>query len=196
MKRTIWIPLLLAALVLAACGAPTPPVTSRTFSNTAVITIPGDGSATSGPAAPYPSAIVVDDMPAVMSTVTVRLNGLSHEWPADLDVLLVGPGGEHALLMSDAGGSAEITNVTLIFDAAAAEPVPNVGPLASGTYQPTNYGDGDTFDAPAPAGPYAPDLGVFDGTDPNGTWLLFIDDDTGADVGAISGGWSLTFALD
>ena len=34
-------------------------------------------------------------------------------------------------------------------------------------------------------------LSVFNDTDPNGTWSLYVIDDTLADTGSISGGWSL-----
>lgn len=191
MNRSAWSSLLASALVLAACSTTTPPVDTVTFRNTTSITIPA--ATTTGPADPYPSTILVADRPAVMTTVTVRLNVLSHEWPDDLDVLLVGPGGQHTLLLSDAGGANEVTNLNLIFDQSAATSVPDSGPLVSGTFRPSAYVDGDTFDAPAPAGPYGADLSVFDGTDPNGTWSLYVRDDTGADVGTIAGGWSLTF---
>jgi uncharacterized repeat protein (TIGR01451 family) len=35
---------------------------------------------------------------------------------------------------------------------------------------------------------------VFDGIDPNGAWSLFVVDDTAENQGAITGGWSLSFA--
>jgi hypothetical protein len=38
-------------------------------------------------------------------------------------------------------------------------------------------------------------LSVFDGTDPNGTWLLYVVDDFPADTGSVAG-WSLTFGHD
>lgn len=196
MKRSASMPVLATAvaLVLAACATPGPPAPTpetRTFANADPIAVPG-GAVTSGPADPYPAPIVVADMPDVTTRVVVTLSALSHAWPDDLEVLLVGPGGQHVLLLSDAGGSADAVNATIVFDASASETVPDAGPLVAGTYRPSAYVDGDAFPAPAPVGPYVADLTVFDGTDPNGTWNLYVVDDTGADTGTIGGGWSLT----
>jgi hypothetical protein len=47
------------------------------------------------------------------------------------------------------------------------------------------------FPAPAPAGPYAKSLSAFDGTDPNGTWKLFIIDDSPGSSGAVANNWAL-----
>lgn len=192
MKPSTWIALLVTVLVLAACVAAPPPDPPRTFANATAIAIPEAG-ATSGPAAPYPSTIVVEGLPTVMPTFRVRLNRWSHAWPGDVEVLLVGPGGAHALLLSDAGGSTDAVDVTLIFEASATDVVPPNGPIASGAFLPSAYGDGGAFAAPAPAGPYVADLNAFAGTDPNGTWSLFVSDDQTGDVGVLAGGWSLTF---
>jgi hypothetical protein len=45
-----------------------------------------------------------------MSKVVVKLNGLSHSYPDDLDLLLVGPDGQSAMLMSDAGARIQPVN--------------------------------------------------------------------------------------
>ena len=42
----------------------------------------------------------------------------------------------------------------------------------------------------------AADLSVFNGTDPNGVWSLYAVDDTGEDLSAIVGGWSLDIESD
>ncbi|MBI1766593.1 MAG: putative Ig domain-containing protein, partial [Acidobacteria bacterium] len=66
------------------------------------------------------------------------------------------------------------------------------------TYRPVNYGSGDSFPAPAPASFQSPApagtatlASVFNGTDPNGVWKLFVFDDQGFNSGSL-GGWSLT----
>ncbi len=165
---------------------------TSSFSNPGAIVIPGagTGAATGAPANPYPSTINVAGILGTVSKVTAQLINYNHTFPSDVDVLLVGPGGQKMLLMSDAGGGTDAVNVNLTFDDAAAD----IGAtVVSGTFRPTNIGAGDLFPAPAPAGPY-PDpqqLSVFNGVNPNGTWSLYVVDDAGADVGNINGGWRL-----
>lgn len=164
---------------------------TTTFSNPAPIVIPATG--TSGPAAPYPSNIIVAGLGSAVSKVTVTLKNMNHTFPDDIDILLVGPGGQKLLLMSDAGGSADLVNNTYTFDDSAAATLADGALNASGTYKPSNFGTGDIFPAPAPVGPY-PDpqlLSVFNGVNPNGTWSLYVFDDVGGDVGNINLGWEL-----
>jgi subtilisin-like proprotein convertase family protein len=153
--------------------------------NPASITIPNSGVAT-----PYPSVINVSGVTGPVTKVTATLVGLTHTFPGDLDVLLVGPGGQKVILMSDVGGGNAVSNITLTFeDGAAAVPAA----LVSGTFTPTNSGTGDPFPAPAPAAPHGTALSAFNGVDPNGTWRLFVVDDAAGDFGSFSGGWSLKF---
>jgi subtilisin-like proprotein convertase family protein len=123
----------------------------------------------------------------------VSLTGISHTYPDDLDVLLVGPAGQKVLLMSDAGGGTDINNATLTFDDAAASTLPDASAIVSGTYKPTDFGTGDIFPSPAPGGPYGTTLSAFNGLNPNGTWSLYVLDDAASDSGGIAGGWSLKF---
>ncbi|HXJ76522.1 MAG TPA: Ig-like domain-containing protein, partial [Candidatus Dormibacteraeota bacterium] len=88
---------------------------TRSFTNTTAMTIPSVGNAT-----PYGPVIAVSGMGGVISNVTATLRGLSHTYPADVDVLLVGPGGQNAMLMSDVGGAGDLVNLTLTFSDAAA----------------------------------------------------------------------------
>ena len=156
--------------------------------NTTLISIPGSGIGSL-----YPSKISVAGLPSNPSKVTVTLKGISHTYPDDLDVLLVGPGGQKVLLMSDAGGGTDINNVTLTFDDAAASMLSDSSAVVSGTYKPTDFVTGDTFPGPAPGGPYGTTLSAFSGLDPNGTWSLYVLDDAASDSGSIAGGWSLKF---
>src|SRR6185369_16947085 len=150
---------------------------------------------TSGAGSPYPSKIVVAGLPSNPSKVTVTLKGLSHTYPDDLDVLLVGPGGQKVVLISDVGGGTDISNVTLTFDDGAASSLPDSAAIASGSYKPTDFVSGDAFPSPAPAGPYGTTLSAFNGLDPNGTWSLYVVDDAASDGGSISAGWSLQFTF-
>ena len=133
----------------------------------------------------------MSDQPGKILKVVVRLHDLAHDWPDDLDALLVGPSGEHAMFLSDAGGGVRVSGLDLAFDSAATSRLPNSRRLVSGVYRPVNYGGGDRFAAPAPPPPYRVTLRRFVGTDPNGVWSLFIMDDRNRHGGRLSGGWTL-----
>ncbi len=98
--------------------------------------------------------------------------------------------------MSDVGGSTSISNVTLTFDPAAASFLTDSQLITSGSYKPTDFLSGDLFNSPAPAGPYGADFSVFNGTNPNGIWSLYVVDDASGDGGSITGGWSLAIGTD
>ena len=189
MKRWIWTSACASVVLIAACVAPAPPApATRTFANPNAITIT---DASGGD--PYPSGIAVAAMPTSTSHVTVTLTGLSHRDPQDVTVLLVGPTGAHVLLMANVGSPAEeTTNVTLSFDVDVTAGLRNDLPLVSGTYLPTAFDAPDVLPPPAPDGPFGVDLTVFDGTDPNGIWALFVVDDLAGFAGSIANGWSLT----
>jgi uncharacterized repeat protein (TIGR01451 family) len=155
------------------------------FSNTAAITIPDHGAAT-----PYPSTISVAGLTGAVSKVRVSLNALSHSFPRDVHALLTGPDGGKTLLISHAGGAQPVTNINLTFDDAAAANLPNGTQLSSGTFKPSAYGM-VTLPAPAPASPYPATLSAQNGKAPNGTWSLFVFDDSNGDGGSIAGGWNL-----
>jgi uncharacterized repeat protein (TIGR01451 family) len=170
-------------------GAPVTNVYSLT--NIAAITIPAPGD-TRGSGSPYPSTISVTGMTGMVTKVTVRLNGLTHASPDDIDAVLVGPQGQSVLLMSDAGSGTAASNLFLTFDDAAASNLPNSGAIVSGTYKPTNFDTvSDSFVSPAPAGPFGQILSLFNGLDPNGTWSLYVQDDSKQNVGNLAQGWTL-----
>jgi subtilisin-like proprotein convertase family protein len=173
-----------AAAVLAALTAA--PAGAQVFNSLGTIAIPKAPN-TQGPANPYPSQITVGGLTGTISSVKVTLVGLSHTFPADVELLLVGPSGQNLTLMADVGGATDIANVNLVFDQAAAGLVPT--PIVSGTYRPTNASP-FSGPAPAPAAPYGTSLAIFNGTSPNGTWSLYAYDDAAGDKGALTG-WSL-----
>jgi subtilisin-like proprotein convertase family protein len=154
--------------------------------------------ATAGPADVYPSRITVPATAGTVTDVTVYVDSLTHAFPDDVDLLLQGPGGQRVVLMSDAGGDADVTAAWLHFDDAADGGLPDDTALVSGSYRPTDHdpgGDADAFPAPAPDPSGAgSSLAVFDGTDPSGIWSLYAVDDKGGDAGSLTG-WELDISL-
>jgi len=186
-----------SAQTLESRTATNPEANDVTFSSFATITI-NDGAI----ASPYPSNINVTGVdPAVVTKVRVALFGFSHTFPDDVDIILVGPQGQRAVLMSDAGGGEDVTNLTMGFDQNVATLIPDASPpaLSSITYRPANYETTDIFPAPFPAPNTltnaVADLSVFNLTNPNGTWSLYVVDDAGQDVGTISAGWDLILTV-
>ncbi|HEX5041572.1 MAG TPA: hypothetical protein VFV75_01640 [Candidatus Polarisedimenticolaceae bacterium] len=162
-------------------------VTTTQFCNPGSLAIPDSGAAS-----PYPSTITVSGLLPSIATVSVTLNGLSHTWPDDLDVMLSAPGSPTpVMLMSDAGGNVGVSNLQLTFEDGAGFSLPDAGSLVSATYRPGNYEAGDVLPAPAPNGAPAIKLGSLRGTQANGTWSLWVSDDAGSDAGSIAGGWCL-----
>jgi subtilisin-like proprotein convertase family protein len=138
-----------------------------------------------GTASPYPATINVAGLSGTVQHVALRLNQLSHTFPADLDVLLVGPGGQRAMVMSDIGVSNDVTNVTLTFQDGAPTPPPQ---LVTGTFAPADNAPPEAaMPGPAPAGPNGSALSVFNGTNPNGVWQLYVNDDQNPDGGSLGG---------
>src|SRR5688572_16974552 len=179
-------------------GATVTTVTNGANANAITIPGTGTGAASGSPANPYPSNINIAGVLGTVTKVTVSVTGFSHTFPGDVDMLLVGPGGQKFIVMSDSGGGTDAVNLNMTFDDTAATLLPAT--LVSGTFRPTNIGAVDPFPAPAPAAPYqSPATGgaatfasVFNGLNPNGTWSLYVVDDAGIDTGSISSGWSLS----
>lgn len=169
---------------------------SISFSNPASITI------NEAAASPYPSSIVVGGLKQTINGMSVTLHGLTHTSPEDIDVLLFGPGEQLMVLMSDAGGPDDVSNVTFTLADSGAVLLPQSAALTAGTFRPTDYPANETLPFPGPEEPYlrpSPSgadtfATAFNGADPNGPWFLYVADDTGADLGSISGGWTLTFS--
>ncbi|MEA2901709.1 MAG: hypothetical protein QOH36_1596 [Actinomycetota bacterium] len=183
-SRTVRIGLVVAvmALLLAACR----------FSNSTLITIT-DGAA----ATPYPSTIhpnfIGDLVGGCVGDLNVKLHGVTHPNPDDIDILLAGPNGQTVVLMSDVGGTSPVSGVDLTFDDEAAGSLPDAAQIVTGAYRPTDFDTPDAFPAGAPAPPYGTTLSVFDGGQFSGLdWNLYVADDTSNTFsGSIAGGWSM-----
>jgi hypothetical protein len=89
-----------------------------------------------GPASPYPSSIQVSNVTGYVSKVTVTVSNMSHTYPHDIGLLLVGPGTNTVLMDAAAQGFQDMIDTTLTFDSTAANVLPGTGNLTSGTYQP------------------------------------------------------------
>ena len=169
---------------------------------TITYTAPGPHQIHDGPAFMAPT-LNVGGLLEPIALVTVTFTNVFHGHPADIDVLLVGPAGQNVMLMSDVGellSEAEsiIDGVTLTFRDGAPSLPANVR-ITSGVYAPTNYQGvveeipemDRTFPNPPPPEPYGTTLSLFNGSDGNGTWTLFIQDDVDDESGVMDS-WSLT----
>lgn len=157
---------------------------------------PGSGGA---------SSVVVPNYTRPLRRVTVTLHlhradagTLDAPLLSSLDLLLVAPTGQSAILMSDVAGDFGDPDATIVFDERGAPLTPE--PLSSGTYRPTNYDpveDVDTFPSPAPPGPYGADLSVFAGMNPTGAWTLYaVGDQKPSDPWFCLVSWTLNFETD
>lgn len=179
---------------------------TATFTNATTISIPDNPTVGS----PYPSQIAVSGMVGTVTSVSVTLNGFTAPRPSNLDFLLVGPGGQSLIILSDAG--ANLTAVgpitfTLADSGAANVPANPTNPSGATTYKPTDYDATDpNFPAPAPAGPYnrpvttgtantATFASVYNGLSGaavNGNWSLYAFDDAGGGgASSLAGGWTI-----
>ncbi|HOP23504.1 MAG TPA: proprotein convertase P-domain-containing protein [Gammaproteobacteria bacterium] len=146
-------------------------LTTTNFSDTPNLAIPDNGSTQTG--------INVSVADTYLWDLDVSLE-ITHTWSADLDITLTSPSGTVITLTTDnGGGNDNVFNGTLFDDDAVdVDPANTVTDFAY-----TNL---------VTATPLVPEeaLAAFIGEDPNGTWLLDIADDTGADTGILIN-WSL-----
>jgi hypothetical protein len=167
----------------------------------------GDGMGSSFPGTPYPSSIVVAGLGTSLSSITLTLTNFTRSSRTDdIDMVLIGPTGASLIVFSDVGGLGGNGPITITLADGGGNPfLPDAGPLVGGTFRPTNESTAQDSFPGAPAGPYGNPGGAtagvgpntfatqFNGTNPNGTWRLYIVDDaapTGGETGSISG-WTL-----
>ena len=167
------------------------PSTTASFSQNTSVTIN-----TLGAASPYPSTLTVNELPT--SGVTVKrvfINGFSHTFPSDADLLLQSPSGTNVIIMADAGEGTDASGLNYVFQDGANAMI-TTGLNASGTYRCTS-GDGtaENFSSPGPGSinQSNPLLSSFTGN-MNGTWNLYVIDDASGDGGSITS-WSIEFEI-
>ena len=113
---------------------------TATYSNTALIEIPDNiYTSAEGPANPYPSVINVSGVSGTVVKTTITWTNVTHTSPSDIDALLVSPSQYDVLFMSHAGGNYGMYNVTLKFDDAATNSLPQDATITNGVYLPTSY---------------------------------------------------------
>ena len=90
-------------------------------------------------ASPYPSLINVSGVGGTLIKATITLTNLSHTSPGDIDALLVAPNQQDTLIMAHAGGTFSLKHITLTFDDAATNSLPNNAQIYTGTNKPTAF---------------------------------------------------------
>ncbi len=144
----------------------------------------------------YPSSIFVNGFSGLIADLNVYINGLSHTFPDDIDILLVSPAGHKITIMSDCGGGNNLSNASLVFDDSATLYLPDANTILSGRYKPVNYISSDFYIAPGPGWVSSPvsvsstKLSSLSGTNANGEWKLYVTDDSPGNSGSFSS-WSL-----
>jgi len=188
------------ALALAATGA----FAQTNFTNGTDVRVPGTGTGgtTTGSAGLYPISFVVSGMGNSTTGISMTLEwgtaagttgvvlGEEHTFGDDLDMMLIAPGGQQLLFLSDAGGAFDFNGVYTFKDGFAAMLTGGTdanldGNQDNGTFGVSQFGTGDIFLAPAPVPSYVNTTfaGAFNGLDPNGTWNMYVMDDLGGDAG-------------
>lgn len=198
----LFVGLVIAPLSLAAPAGSTRDIKSPSavFTNPTSIVINNNANNAPTTASLYPSTVTVSGMSGTITKVQVTLKGMAHNFPTDVDMLLVGPTGVKYILMADAGASIATDDRVYTISDDGPTTLSQLFDNLSGSYKPSNPdGASDTFPSPAPPGPYASGpsttlASVFNGTDPNGVWSLYVVDDSLVSnrAGSVDSGWVLT----
>jgi subtilisin-like proprotein convertase family protein len=143
--------------------------------------IPARG--TRGKASRYPLTIDVEGFEGVVASASVRLIGLSHDRPEDLDIWLVAPDGTVVTLLSDVGGDDAVDDASVLVVTGAN---PASGFDLEAQVAPTDRERDDQRKGAAPV----LDLAELRGIDPTGEWQLLIADDRSDASGELVS-WSL-----
>ncbi len=211
----------LALLAAPMVWLVSPASAATAFSNTAAIPIPLQGTSSATELGTYPSDISVTGLSGTISDLTVTLSNIvdTNGNLPDLSVLLEDPEGNGLSLLTGAGGflfpqDAPNGLTVTLSDTGTTDSTfgsnlgtsSSTGDSGSVTIKPadftsdfTNGATNDTFPSPAPSFSKAAPTGsatlasAFNGSDPNGTWKLFVTENAEGDGGGtgagIEGGW-------
>ena len=140
------------------------------------------------------SAITVAGGPTSITDLNIVFRA-AHSWDGDLEVVVQGPTG-YLCLTTDNGGFAD-NFITTRFDDSARDSITSGNAPFDGNFRPEttlNEWNGTPTTFP---GSFFPTLSGFHGTNANGTWTIYVSDDSGGDTGTFQY-WSLEFngALD
>lgn len=113
---------------------------STTFYNTNIIYLNAGSMAT-----PYPSTITVTNLGGVLLKATATLTNVNHTAISSVSALLVAPSYIDTLLMGNVGGPNNVKGLTINFDDAATNSLPQTSVITNGTYKPTSYGSVPSF---------------------------------------------------
>src|SRR6185436_13154858 len=164
-----------------------PPAGTARFINPSGMTIPPEGVADL-----YPSQIHVSGMNGSVTKLVLSIDKFSHARVQDVNMLLVSPQGQSVIIFSHVSGSRSDSNVRVNLTDSSTYFLPSNFSLWSEPLKPAVFPPTPTFPAPAPSGPYGPvALSTFNGGLANGTWSLYVFDDSAPNGGSIVGGWSL-----
>lgn len=183
MKKLIFCFLLLLSIKIAA---------QTTFNGQGGLPIPPGAPAQTQGITQSPCVVTgIGTLSGCTSIANVTIDVL-HTWVGDVAIFLVGPAGQVLELSSGNGGSGDNFSVT-VFSDNAPQFITSGTPPYNGTFRPEGR-DNDLaqpYSNVLPLGTYT-FANTFNGTNADGTWLLYINDYTPLDVGIINS-WSITF---
>lgn len=174
------------------------------FCNPGGISIPAGqpGNTLRGPAAPFPSNILISNLPGTVNSMTVNFGSFTFSHPDQLQSLLVGPAGTTAQSIDFLSQLGSINPFgPIAFTMSDAGSSLSGDPANSGTYKPYSGNANNLYSSPAPAGPYqyaAPAgsktfANVFGSGSGNtfngaGTWQLYLESTVNGAYGSV-GSW-------
>ena len=171
----------------------TPSIQAATFTNSAYISIPDGGL--------FESNMDVTGMSGTITSISVSLNGLYHDIPDDLQVILFNPQGRAITLMDFVVLDGQELDVSIsgTLNLNFSDDAPNryftdtgAFGLSDGVITETDYRPlGLPLRSAPSADFYESFTSGFLGLEANGTWQLEIRDIGPIDVGFIQNGWTL-----